>query len=162
MKDSSTRKARKRRQRALEGARWQSRGLLRVYLLKKSSVAAQKCCFPHYSPNVSVAATFAVNPVSQGLHRSTHCAPFMEILSSTLGLLCPRRLMSTNPSSNGICFGYRLAYRLQSTTIRCLFMQTIQPSHLNRRIRNRPLETARATPLRLSFQCIKESPVMTS
>ena len=43
-----------------------------------------------------------------------------------------------------------------------VFVQTIQLSHLNRRIRNRPLETARATHLHLSFQCIKETPVMMS
>ena len=44
-KDSSTRKARKRRQRALEGSRGQSRGLLRVYLLERSSVKAQNAVF---------------------------------------------------------------------------------------------------------------------
>ena len=54
------------------------------------------------------------------------------------------------------------ASRLQSTTAWCVFGSTIQPRHLNRRIRNRPLEAGSATHFRLSFQCIKEPPVMTS
>ena len=97
-KDSSTRKARKRRQRALEGSRGQSRGLLWVYLLERSSVKAQKCCFPHYSSYVSIVATFAVN-----------LCPKVSIVVPTVPLSrksCPAllvslssSLMSTNPSS---------------------------------------------------------------
>ena len=97
-KNSSTRKARKRRQRALEGSRGQSRGLLRVYLLEKSSVKARKCCFPHYSSYVSIAATFAVNlspKVSIAVCTVTlsrkSCPALLVSLSSSL--------MSTNPSS---------------------------------------------------------------
>ena len=97
-KDLSTRKARKRRQRALEGSRGQSRGLLRVHLLEKSSVKAQKCCFRHYSSYVSIVATFAV----------TLC-PKVSFVVPTVPLLwksCPAlsvslssSLMSKNPSS---------------------------------------------------------------
>ena len=97
-KDSSTRKARKRRQRALEGSRGQIRGLLRVYLLETSSVKAQKCCFPHYSSYVSIAATFEGN-----------LCPKVSIVVPTVPLSrksCPAllvslssSLMSTNPSS---------------------------------------------------------------
>ena len=96
-KDSLTRKARKRRQRALEGSRAQSRGLLRVYLQERSSVKAQKCCFPHYSSYVSIAVTFEVN-----------LCPKVSIVVPTVPLLrksCPAllvslssSLMSTNPS----------------------------------------------------------------
>ena len=59
-------------------------------------------------------------------------------------------------------FGDCTACRLQSTTIRCVCVQTIQPSYLNRRIRNRLLETAYAIPLCQTFQCIKKPPAMTS
>ena len=86
-KDLSTRKARKRRQRALEGSKGKGRGLLWVYLLEKSSVEAHKCCFPHYSSYVSIAATFALNLCPKVFIAGTHCAPFAEILPSTLGLL---------------------------------------------------------------------------
>ena len=52
---------------------------------------------------------------------------------------------------------------LQSMTVRCVFMQTVQPSHLNGNIRHEALKAASATPFPLSFQkCIKLPPVMTS
>ena len=97
-KDSSTRKARKRRPRALEGSRGKGRGLLRVYLLEKSSVKAQKCCFVHYSSYVAIAATFVVNLCPKvsitiptvPLKRKSCPALFVSLSSS---------LMSTNPSS---------------------------------------------------------------
>ena len=97
-KDSSTRKARRRWQRAIEGSRGQSRGLPRVYLLERNSVKAQKCSFLHYSSYVSIAATFAVNlcpkvtiavptvPISR-----KSCPALMVSLSSSL--------MSTNSFS---------------------------------------------------------------
>ena len=97
-KDSSTRKARKRRQRALEGSRGHSRGLLRVYLLERSSVEAQKCCFPHYSSNVSIAATFAVN-LCPKVFIAVLTVPLSRKSCPTLLVSLSSSLMSTNPSS---------------------------------------------------------------
>ena len=72
--------------------RAECRGLLRVYLLEKSSVEAQKCCFPHCFSNVSIAATFAVNlyPKVSTVLLSRKSVPALLVSSS---------LMSTNPSS---------------------------------------------------------------
>ena len=151
-KDLSTQKARKRRQKAQEGSRGQSRGLLRVYLLKKSSVTAQKCCFLHYSLYVAIVATFAVKMCPK-VSIAEPTVPLRGNLVQHSWSPCPRRSCQ-QILPHGVIFWYRL----QSTTIRCVFVQTIQPSHLNTRIRNRPLETPRATPLLLSFQCIKEPP----
>ena len=136
-KDSSTQKARKKRQRALEESRGQRRGLLRVYLLERSLVEAQKCCFPHYSPNVSITATFAVNLCPKAsiavptvpLSRKS-CPALLVSLSSSL--------MLTNSSSR---HNTSVTIQRMDTTIGRVFVQNIHPSHLNRRIRNRPLET---------------------
>ena len=60
----------------------------------------------------------------------------------------------------GLYLGDRWPYRLQSTTARCVFVQTIQPIQLNGSIRHEVLEAASPTPFCLSIQCIKLSPVM--
>ena len=58
--------------------------------------------------------------------------------------------------------GNRRPYQPQSKTVRCVFVQTIQPCHLNGNIRHEALKAADATSLPLPFQCIKLPPVMTS
>ena len=91
-------RARKRRQRALERSRGHSRGLLRVYLLEKSLVEAQKCCFPHYFPNVSIVATFAVN-LCPKVSIAVPTVPLSRKSCPALLVSLSSSLMSTNPSS---------------------------------------------------------------
>ena len=97
-KDSSTRKARKRRQRVLEGTRGHSRGLLWIYPLEKSSVRAQKCCFPHYSSYVSIVATFAVN-LCPKVSNAVPTVPLSQKSCSALLVSLSSLLMSTNSFS---------------------------------------------------------------
>ena len=49
---------------------------------------AQKWSFWHHCTDTSIVATFAAN-LSSKVAIGTHCAPIMEILSSTLCFFCP-------------------------------------------------------------------------
>ena len=74
-----------------------------------------------------------------GCVMNEHFDTWGEIVSSSCETSCDRRPQP------------------QSTTVRCVFVQTFQPSHLNGNFRHEALEAAGATPL-----CLSDSTVVLS
>ena len=108
--------------------------------MSQSQLSLQQICVPR-SPSWYPLCSLHINLVQHSRSRCLHQACRQILTHSALS---------------------RWLYGILTTTIRCVSMGTIQPSHLNKSMWHRALEAAvQRNTFRLSFQCIKGQAIIT-